>query len=310
MKTLLVEHSGETQKIYRSLVVEPRKLNILGSELAVKIVSELSRQPQCAMDLSRKLKQHEQKIYYHLRNLERAGMVKKVGTESRYGMTAKIYDVVSPVVSAKLYEDGYSVSNPEPMKNPVVAEFLKPFIQNGKLNAKILIGDPYPHGKFDAGGMDACYASELALLLGIHINQFPVNSVRLDIHVTEEDLKENLIIIGCPKYNGISYKINQYLPIYFDEDEDWKIVSKITGKHYDNDLAGVVIKCNNPYNRNKKILVLAGRRTRGTQSAVMAVTKNLNELVKHADDTSTLAKVVRGVDANGDSVVDSIKILE
>ena len=54
------------------------------------------------MDLARKLEQHEQKIYYHLRNLEKAGIIKQTRTEQRYGMTAKIFDVISPVVATKM----------------------------------------------------------------------------------------------------------------------------------------------------------------------------------------------------------------
>lgn len=111
MKSILIEEDGNGRKAYNSLIMEPKNLSIFANELALRIVSELSKKPGCAMDLARKIEVDEQKIYYHLRKLEKTGIVKLVGTEMRYGMTAKIYRAVSPVVSAKLYEDGHRIGN-------------------------------------------------------------------------------------------------------------------------------------------------------------------------------------------------------
>ena len=154
---------GERPTAYDSILVSPEKLSIFGSELSLKVVKELAKKPACAMDLSRKLEQHEQKIYYHLRNLEKSGIIKQTRTEQRYGMIAKIFDVVSPVVATKLYNDGYEIKNDVKQKEPKILKFLHPFVKDGKLNAKIVIGWPYPHGKYDYVGRDAGYAIDIAM---------------------------------------------------------------------------------------------------------------------------------------------------
>lgn len=77
-----VEETDDGQKAYEVLQLKPKNLNVLNSELALKILQELARRPSCAMDIARRLKQHEQKIYYHLRRLETAGIVKLIRKRS------------------------------------------------------------------------------------------------------------------------------------------------------------------------------------------------------------------------------------
>ncbi|MBS3050689.1 MAG: ArsR family transcriptional regulator [Candidatus Aenigmarchaeota archaeon] len=310
MKTVFVENMENTQRVYDSLLLNPRHLGIFSSDLAIRVINELAKQPLCAMDISKRLKENEQKIYYHLRKMKVAGIVKLNGTEQRYGMTAKMFQLVSPVISTKLYDEGYEIK--EDIKNisPVVSEFLKPFIMDGKLNAKIIIGDPYPHGEYDSGGMDGCYVADMALFLGNFLRELTMPCYKLDILTSPEDLKNNnLIIIGSPKGNVVSYNLCQHLPISFDK--DLTITSKLSGTNYTDDLAGVVIKMDNPYNKKKKILFLAGRRTRGTQTAVIAVTRYLEEVVKgNSYNTDIIARVVHGVDKTGNGMIDTIKFLE
>ncbi|MBI2971899.1 MAG: helix-turn-helix transcriptional regulator [Candidatus Aenigmarchaeota archaeon] len=308
MKTLFVEHSGDRQKIYRSLLIEPKKLNILSSDLAIRIVAELGSQQQCAMDLARALKQHEQKIYYHLRNLEKAGIVRQVGTENRYGMTAKIYDVVSPVVAAKLYEGGHTIENPRPIKDHDVEEFLRPFIIDGKLNALTIFGYPYSHGKYDAAAKGDAHAFDLALLLGSFLREVNFPNYMYDVDAREGDVKNNLILIGNTKSNTIIDKMNGGFQIAFDEEGN--VISKKSGKTYKDPSVGVVIKCANPFSKNKKILLLYGIRTRGIRTAIMAITNKLNELVKGAEDDGSLVRIVEGLDRDGDKVIDHVEILE
>src|SRR3989338_7260239 len=110
MKSVFVENGGGTQRIYDSMLVEPADLSIFSNGLAMKIIAELGKKPLCAMDLAKKLGQHEQKVYYHLRKMKDAGLVRPERGESRYGMTAKIYALVSPVIVTKLYDGGYQTT--------------------------------------------------------------------------------------------------------------------------------------------------------------------------------------------------------
>ena len=89
----LIEDTEDGQKAYKTLLIKPKLFSVLNSELALRVLQELSKKPTCAMDIARKLKQHEQKIYYHVRRLEQAGIIKLVGTEERVGALAKLYSV-------------------------------------------------------------------------------------------------------------------------------------------------------------------------------------------------------------------------
>ena len=77
-----IEKDGETQRVYDATLVGAAGIKSLGNPLAARIVAELARQPQCAMDVARNLKENEQKIYYHVRSLEKASIVEKIGEEN------------------------------------------------------------------------------------------------------------------------------------------------------------------------------------------------------------------------------------
>lgn len=162
MKTTLIENTADKQRVYDSLLLEAKHLGIFSNALATNIINELTKQPMCAMDVAKKLKQHEQKVYYHLRKMRNAGIVKLNGTEQRYGTTAKLFELVSPVIATKLYDDGYELRQPDHSSDPRLAEFFRPFIINGKLNCSIVIGDSYPHGKYDLPSTEGPHVFDFA----------------------------------------------------------------------------------------------------------------------------------------------------
>src|SRR3989338_6989664 len=181
MKTVFVENIENRQRVYDSLIVSPKNLGIFSNALAIRIIGELAKQPLCAMDVAKKLKENEQKIYYHLRKMRSAGIVKLNGTEQRFGMTAKMFQLVSPVISTKLYDDGYDMQQSRSISNPNVASFFEPFIVNGKLNSKIIVGDSYPHGKYDSPATEGPYTFDFALFIGKLIDGFTFPHYSLEI---------------------------------------------------------------------------------------------------------------------------------
>jgi DNA-binding transcriptional ArsR family regulator len=310
MKASLVENRGDVKVSYESLVVAPRKLSVFNSDLALRIVNDLVKNPGCAMDLSRNLGEHEQKIYYHLRKLENVGVVKPVGTEKRYGMIAKIYAMSCPVIATKLYEDGHPLEKTSSVKDPNIAKFLHPFIEDGELNAKIIIGDPYSHGRFDKASHEGPYALDFAIFLGNYLNQIKFPHYKLDTEVNNNDLKDNLILIGNMKSNVVIDKVNKELPIHFDTKDDFRIVSTLTKNSYKDPRVGVVIKTDNPFIKGKKILILGGIGSRGTRSSIIAFTQYFQELVKNNEENDKVFRVVKGFDKSGDRIIDSVEIME
>jgi len=304
--SFIIEETKEGKKAYKTLIIKPQHLKVLNSELAFKILHELAKKPACAMDVARRLKQHEQKIYYHLRRLEKAGVIKLIRREERVGALAKIYSVSYPFLSVKLFDGNYILD----VKTKVEElKFLKPFVEKGKLNAIIVIGSPDPHGKYVAQASDGSAAIDLALFLGKFLTHVDLN-YKLDTELRNRDLKNNLILIGGPKANILIDKINKKLPIYFDPRHDFDIVSTFTKSVYTDDDVGVIIKMESPFVKNKEIMVLSGKRFKGTRAAIVALIKRSKQLEDGNRFDNGIARVVKGIDRDSDGRIDDIEFLE
>ncbi len=302
------QDNGE-QKIYNSVLVDPQYIDIISNELAMKIVTRLAGSKSCAMDISRELKQHEQKIYYHLRRLEQAGIIKRVGSERRFGMIAKMFTTVSPVISAKLYDDGQILNSKNLSVDYHTAQFFYPFIHEGKLDAKIIVGDTSDHGRFDSHSSEGNFSFDLAMLLGKSLTNLNFPSYKLDTEVVDSDLKNNLIVIGNPKTNTIIDKLNEQLPLYFDQNKDFCVSSRSLGKTYDDPTIGIVLKINNPFDSTKKMLLIGGK-TRGTRAAFLACTKHIQDLLARQSKEGDIMCMVKGLDKDGDRIIDEVKFVE
>jgi len=301
-----IKDDGEAQEVYSSLLIDNlSSLSILANKTAVRILKELSKGSSCAMDIARRLKLHEQKVYYNLRRLEEAGLIKLIRKEERTGGTAKIYSITEPIISAKLLDKPLVTTNSKIKIESL--SLLKPFVENGKLNAHIILGDTYSHGKYDEPAVEGSYAFDFAVFLGNHLAKLDFPKYKFDTEVDGNDLKENLILIGKFKTNKIIQKINSRLPVYFDTENGISFISKLTKKVYDDPRCGIIIKLDSPFSKNKKILVIGGIGRRGVLSAVIALTQHYDKIT---ENNGNIVKVVKGYDKNGDKIIDSVKFLE
>jgi len=308
----LVEDTEKGQQAYPALLLDdPRLFSILSNELALKIIKELGRRPACPMDIARALRVHEQKVYYHIRKLEKLGLIKIDRTEERVGAIAKIYSPVSSVVSFKLFE-GEHIDDVKTRAGEL--KFLNPFIQNGKFNSIIVVGSPDPHGKYKAPASDGYCAIDLGMFLGQFIKDSTIPYYKLDTQVREEDLKKNIILIGGPKTNIIADKINKKLPIYYDYSEElleWNIVSSLSKTVYREAQIGFITRVSNPFSEGKEILVFSGKGFRGTRAAVLAFIKHIKKVMKgNSAVPSNIANVVQGIDVDSDGIIDEVEFLE
>ncbi|MFB6217321.1 MAG: hypothetical protein ABEJ72_10235, partial [Candidatus Aenigmatarchaeota archaeon] len=73
---------------------------------------------------------------------------------------------------------------------------------------------------------------------------------------------------------------------------------------------GIVAKAVNPEDTEKRVMVLAGTRTIGTKSAVLALTRHNDEILKDYEEEDNWARIVRGRDMDGDGKIDEIEVLE
>jgi len=278
----------------------------------IRILTALADEPTYPRKLAEKLGMNEQAVYYHLATLKKMGLVYVSKKEEVKGAVAKYYSASFKSVSLVFSETGISVKPPQILSlSEAVMEFLTPFIKNGELNSKIIVGSPDIHGPYRAQSRDAHYAVELAAFLGSVSGRIGIGIVKLDTEVREDDLKGNMIIVGGPVTNMVTNRINDNLPLRFELKEQNRIFSSITGRIYYEDECGIIVKTANPFNPKSKVLVLAGKRFQGTKAAILAVTKHIDEVAKNNSfDPSIPARVVIGYDLDGDAIIDDIEFLE
>ena len=280
-------------------------LKNLGTELAQKILKSIASEAKYPADIAKELKVHEQKVYYHIRNLEKAGIIRVVKKETKQGAVANYYALTEPsfVVKFKELEPTQKISQ---FRNE--SAYLEPFIKNGKLDALIIVGSPDPHGPDKARSRDGYYGIDLALFLGTFLNYVPEFNVKLDTDIRENDLDSNLIILGGPITNKTMERFNDKLPIRF---EDGNIKSTITNENYPHDECGMIVKVKNPINKDKSILVVAGKRFAGTRAAIIAFLKHFKKITKgNVHNENIKANVVEGVDLDSDGIVDDVEFRE
>lgn len=304
---LVVEKRNDALYSLPAEELNSRQIKALSSEVALKIMFLLAAKPLYAMEIARELKIEEQIIYYHIHNLQKAGLIKILKKEEKQGATAKFYSVAKPsfIIKFKSFETASKLSSAN--ESP----FLYPFIEDAKLNALIVVGSPDPHGPEKARSRDAYYAIDLALFLGTFLNYAPRENVKLDTEIKENDLKNNLILVGGPIVNKITNKFNQYLPIFFNSKKKWSVESKLSKKTYVNDEAGIIVKMRNPFNKSKFVLIIAGKRYLGTKAAILALLKSFDKISKgNAYNKNCSAKVVEGIDLDADGIIENIEFKE
>jgi hypothetical protein len=288
----------------------PETIKAFSSRLGWRVFRELA-EPACPIDIARKLGVHEQKVYYYIRGFKKAGLIKEVGSEARLGATARFYQ-------AKYNSFCVSLGDSSPQRelnisSPAHLRLLKPFVEGGNLNAKIIVGSPDPHGPWKARASDSCCAIDFALFMGAFTSGKEAPNYSLDTEVRDSDLKGNLILIGGPTVNMVTRRINNILPVSIDLRGTPKIKSNLSGNAYKDDEVGMIVIVDNPFDRKRgsKILVIAGNRFQGTRSAILAWIKHLDKIMSgNNNDKRVVAKVVRGYDMDGDGVIDSSEVLE
>jgi len=318
-KKLLLQENGNTQEVKEiSIIKNAQQLKMILGSLSWKILSMLSKKEMYPLEIARQLGMHEQKVYYHIRKLVKAGAIVVQREEKKKGAIAKYYKTVSPAFGIE-FPLGYrpiqnicTLSIDEPLQ-----KFFQEFIVNGVFDGKIIVGSPSPHGPFKTSARDGHYAAHLALFMGQFAKMPSEFAVKLDVDVkVEKEEKNNLILVGGPGTNLLTQEINEYLPIKFIMQSSEQgfllggLSSKKTGRIYTSDVAGLIAKIVNPWDTTKRIIVIAGNKAVGTKACVLALTNFWKKTLQRFDGKDTFAVVVQGFDLDGDGKVDSIEVSE
>jgi DNA-binding PadR family transcriptional regulator len=319
-KELLLHEDDKTQKVKEIAIFnDPQKLKMMLNELTWKIMLLLSEKEMYPLEIAKKLGIHEQKVYYHIRKLNRAGAIQVVREEEKKGAIAKYYRPVSSAFGVELPQEYKPIRKLSLLgMNEQIQKFFKEFVgKDGEFDGKIVVGSPTPHGPFQTSARDGHYASHLTFFLGQFMKMPDEFAIKLDVDVkAEKEEKTNLILVGGPGTNLLAQEVNEYLPIRFNmrpSEEGFLfggLMSRKTSLIYTTDNVGLVAKIVNPWNRNKQIILLAGNKAVGTKACVLALTNFWKKTLKSYNGENTFAKVIQGFDLDGDGKVDSIEVLE
>jgi len=318
-KKLLVDVNKKQRKIKEIIIFEdPRRMKLLLNKLTWRILEMLSDREMYPLQIARELNVHEQKVYYHIRKLNKANAITKVREEEKKGAIAKYYKTCFPAFGVELPfgVQKLDVSIPHSFSMKIV-HFLNPILQDGLFDGKIVVGSPFPHGPFKTSARDGHYASYLAFFLG-QLSKLPDEFIiKLDVDVkAEKEEKNNLILVGGPGTNLITQDINEYLPVKFSMTASEHgfllggLVSQKTKKKYTASSAGLIAKIPNPWDREKTILIFAGNKAVGTKACVLALAKSWKQVLKNFKKEEDFAVVIQGFDLDGDGKIDSVEVLE
>jgi len=300
-----------------TLLLDKPNLSVLNHDIRIQIMKELSNEPMYAAELARKLSMHEQKVYYHIKQLVNTGLLEEVSREEIRGTIAKRYKPKYLSFSYSLEEKWKELTNLMEYQDPKLKDFLSPFIEDNKLVADIVVGSPDPHGPYKSYARDGHYAIDLALFLGRFCELPDKFTVKIDVDVkAEKTTDRNLIIVGGPGTNILTEEMNPFLPVRFDIKEAEEgflcsgIVSEKTGRKVNSDNSGIIAKVPNPYNPEKQVLIFAGFRCIGSKTAVLGLTRFSEQILQKYDNQPSFGAIVDGFDLDGDGKIDSVELVE
>jgi hypothetical protein len=315
-KTIISYGNGSTTSKKILMLENVTDIKILSNKIAWKIIELLSSKAMYPAQVAKELKLYDQTVYYYIRKLARIGALEQVGTRLIRGGTARLYSASSPSFGLELEGNSEKLETPpnytkdEKRKN--IPDILKEFYENNSFSGLIVVGAPDPHGPYKSSSRDGHYAVHLSFYLGTLSESYTSEFiVKLDVDAkAEKDIdNRNLILIGGPGTNIVTSEFNRYLQIKFNEDNYWSGLTDQSGRIFNMDNHGLIAKINNPYNKDKKILILAGVRSIGTKASVIALTNYGNKISDNSSTDNQLALVVQGFDMNADGKIDHVDIV-
>ncbi len=318
-KKLLISEDRKRQEVKEIVIYKhPEKLKPVLSKLTWQILLLLSKKEMYPMEIAKKLNIHEQKVYYHMRKLAKANVIRKVKEEEKKGAIAKYYKASFPAFGVELPFGGQKQKIILPsFIDRKTSLFLHPILKDCLFDGKIVVGSPDPHGAFKTSARDGHYASYLTFFLGRYAELPDEFAIKLDVDVkAEKEEKNNLILVGGPGTNLITQEINDYLPIRFNMTPSEHgflfggLVSQKTKNVYTADTVGLIAKIVNPWAKDKRVIVFAGNKAVGTKACVLAFAKFWKQTLKNYQGEDNFGVIIQGFDLGGDGKVDSVEVLE
>jgi len=312
MSYLLLKERRNDRILPTRILSDPKTAQLILQPTRWRILSELTDEAKCAKDLAHTFRASEQVICYHLRELEKAGLVSLEKTVKRRGAMAKYYRAeekaiaIVPRSAARINSTQHSEALSESS-----AKILEAFIAGGHFDGRIVLGSPDAHGIFSSRARCGDRATDLALFIGSLLPITRESVVRLDTELSEHDSKRNLIVVGGPRVNTVTMTLNEFLPITYELTGRNMMISRLSGRSYAGEDEGAIQLIANPNNQQSRALVVAGNSYLGTRAAVLAFIKYTDEIANgNTVNRNVISRVVSGIDLNSDGLVDDVQFLE
>ena len=274
-----------------------------------KILGILASGPSYPAEIARTLRTHHQTVYYHVRRLEKAGLVTRVKSEVIRGGEATLFALTSDGYAVEFATKGEQLpAFPASARSRAFGRFFREFISDGQLDGWLVVGSPLSHGAGGTQARDGHYAVQLGFALGQFVrlpDRFPV---KLDVDVKSERLEgSNLIVVGGPRTNLIAEELNPSLPVAFKQ-AVWGTIVDSQGREYTSEMDCILVKRRNPSDESKTVVVAAGLHPSGTKAAIIGLC-NFADTLFQKYRAGDFACVLRGQDRDGDGEVDSVELL-
>ena len=309
-KSLVSESDGQASAKRITVFRDVEQMRVLSNPVAWRIMELLSKEPMYPAQVAKELRIYEQSAYYYIRKLARIGAIEEAGSNLVRGGTARLYHAASPAFGIEL-DWGDTPVEMGSGRHKGAMRFFDGFVKDDRFNGLLVVGAPEPHGPYKSSARDGHYAVHLAFFLGNVASAPPSDFVvKLDVDAkAEKVLGKNLISIGGPGTNIVTAEFNRYLPIRFDEGNFWSGLIDRSGKRYSSDNHGLIARIKNPYDESSSIIIVAGVRSAGTKSAVIALTNYGEEVLKKYKNKEDWALVVQGFDMDADGKIDHVDVV-
>lgn len=242
--------------------IDEKGLKALVDEQRRQILNLISETDMTISDIVEEMGMGRQTVYYNIEKLQEGGLMTSEGSRPKYFSSDRTAYYFRP-------------ENVEPEENPLtlesVPEILKGFVQKEKINSRIVVGAPYPHGEYDRRHKTAYKAGEISAILG-NYGRRREQIIYTDTELDQDLRKRPLISVAGPLVNTLSDELNSKLPAKFTESHDTIITEKNT---YSSDETGFIARIEVD---GKKRLVVAGLFGLGTSAAIEALSSRAAEL--------------------------------
>jgi len=280
--------------------------------LGHKILRLLAKGPNYPSSIARELRLYHQAVYYHMKSLEKAGLVQRVSQKTVRGGKAQLYALASDGYAIEFDVKGEEFAPPAGLSRSArLGRFLKEFVsEEGQLDGWIVVGSPEAHGPNRTQGRDGHYAIQLGFALGQFVGLPRTFPVKLDVDLKTEKLQgSNLLVVGGPRTNVISAELNHYMPVRFSEESFFGSIVDATGRKYLSEFDSVLTKIRNPWEPSKVCVIAAGLSGAATKAAIIGLTNMAEQvLAGYSEQGGDFAVVLHGLDMDGDGKVDSVEI--